>query len=324
MNQEYLLLNLDPPTRRSKVLFKMFSEDPGYKITPQEAIDSDLLRLSEVERIKLRIKQSSEEILLKPPKDFDDFRERLGIFVRCIWQLVFGINHDVKESKTLKQEKSDKAIIEALCNFEKFCREKRSWSEWVDAYPLLRSILEKDASLMEMDLWLLGTERDREGLSLPQKNEISVQCAGQVLWDFEGIRIPTIAAMICRLKKEDKLKSLLDLGRFYDDGTLRGWLMPVFPKPEEHRKSKNRLEPTDFEEIKPIPTIFSERGVNFLHLRFAVICYTRILRIFNQGLDQILESKVIRSITHPLHFYPNMYVRDWVEEAFHMNGCIFA
>jgi hypothetical protein len=306
----------------------MFSEAPGYKITPQEvtekAPDTDLSGLSEVEKIKLRIKQCSEEIPPKPPKDFDEFQERLGIFVRCIWQLVFGINHDVKESKTLRQEKSDEAIIDALCNFENFCREKRSWSELVDAYPLLRSILERGGSLMGMDLWLLGIERDRGGLSLPQKNEISVQCAGQVLWDIEGASIPTIAAMVKRLRKEVALSNLLDLKRFHDDRTVRQWLMPVFPKPKGHRKRKNRLESTDFEEIVPIPTIFSEKGVNFLHLHFAAIRYTRILKIFNQTLDQILESKVIRKLTHPLRFYPSMYVRDWVEEAFHMNGCIFA
>lgn len=272
---------------------------------------------------------SREQSYDEPPKDLGEFEDRLGVFLEQLRRLFFGLTYDVEATKTLKRNKSTEVLVEALCNYEKNLKGKLK-NEYLETVPFLKLVLERDASLFGKDRYLLGVERDRSGISLPQKNVIAVQCAAQVLWHMEGSKLPTIKAMEKRLlNRSDPWFKLLSLKRFTRDRTIARWVSEVFPVPKGSRKgrpSEKTSADKAFKRLITIPGIFLSKTerINFLKLRFALVCLTHILKSLDWELESIWESKYIRHYVRSLKFYPVLYAKDWVCEAFAENSSIFS
>lgn len=267
---------------------------------------------------------------LKGPKNLREFENRISKTVLEIKENIHGLLHKVTSDKWLRCDKSNKTIVKDLCNLkDHFEKNGNLILETLDPYQFLKLVLEKNASIFNSDLYILGTEIDRSGLALPQKNTLAVQCAAQVLWFLEGNKIPSITAMKKHLfNHSNPLFKLLILHRFsnqnnYESRALENWIRPMFPVPLEERKKQWINKEHCFEMMVMIPGIFTDKGINFLKLRFALICLTRILKTFSWNFDQILESKFVEQIATSIKFYPRMYVNDWICEAFASNGNIF-
>lgn len=257
------------------------------------------------------------------------FEWKLGKVYDALRDRFFGYTYDVVSTKTLKREKNEETLVDALLCFEEHCVENNNQlpTEFLNPYHFLKLVLEKNASLFGLEEELfdpVGVRRDRSRLSLPQKNMIAVQCAAQVLWHLDGRMSPTIEAMERRLlKREPLIYQLLELNRFGSDRTIENWIRPIFPKPPEKRKRKRPRYEEKLENIIPIPGVHSEIGTNFLKLRFVAICISRILSTLEWQVDQIIDSKFISQLSNPVGSYLNSYVQDWVEEAYSSNGSIF-
>lgn len=100
------------------------------------------------------------------------FEDRLMQVFDGLRDRFFGYTYDVISKKTLKRDKSNESLVEALCYFEKHCNnnDNRLPTEFLDPYGFLRLVLEKDAPLFNYEEYLffpLGIKRDRSGISLP-------------------------------------------------------------------------------------------------------------------------------------------------------------
>lgn len=238
----------------------------------------------------------------------------------------FGYTYGIVSKKMLKREKNENTLVEALLCFEKHCNENNKLpTEFLNPYNFLKLVLEENASLFGFEEELfgpIGIKRDRSKLFLPQKNMISLQCAAQVLWHLDGSKSPTIESMKRHLlKKEPILFQLLELSRFNNECTIKNWIRPIFPVPPEERKSPQRRK--NFDNIVPIPGVYSAMGINFPKLRFVAICISRILKTLEWQIDQINESTFIGLLSNPIHSYIRSYVNDWIREGYSSNGSIF-
>lgn len=262
--------------------------------------------------------------LIKPPKDLSEFEDRLGVFLLELQNLFFGISYEIEDGKTLKRDMSPESLVDILLVYEKRLQKDASLpSKTLKIYSILKLFLEKDVYLFEMDSYLLGVERDRSGLSLPQKNVIAVQCASQVLWCLEGSRIPGPRAMRSKLLDEKQpFFDLLELERFISPITIEKWVSKVCPVPKDQRK-KHSKNPGAFDNIILIPKIFLDNRINFLRLRFALISITRVMKALGYSLSEIVNSRPVALLTEPLKFYPRHYASDWIKEAFSSNGSIY-
>lgn len=112
-----------------------------------------------------RVKIKSE-----PPKNMREFEDRWGWFEEALRNLLFGLIHDIESGKTLKKEITPEVMVDALCYYEKNFEKQWIINAQLQSYSLITLIIEKDAPLIICDdTFLLGIERDRSGLSLPQK-----------------------------------------------------------------------------------------------------------------------------------------------------------
>lgn len=263
-------------------------------------------------------------VIDRPPKDLKEFEDRLGMFLHDLKNLFFGVIHEVETGKRVKRDTSIASLVHALLRYEKHQNKNVPSPEMLETYPFLKLVLEKDAALFGKDRYLLGIQRNRSGLSTPKKNVIAVRCAAQVLWHLERSQIPTIEAMEDRLlDRKYPFYELLDLGRFHSPRTIEKWVRAVFPVPQAERKKHRTKNDSAFKNIIPIPNIFTDTGVSFPRLRFALICLTRILKTLNWRQRQIVDSEFSILLADPLKFYPRLYVRDWIDEAYSSNGSIF-
>jgi hypothetical protein len=255
------------------------------------------------------------------------FEWKLGTIFDALRDRFFGYTYDVVSKKTLRRDKSEESLVDALLCFEKYCEEHddRLPTESLIPYKFLKLVLERNASLFGFEEELfdpIGIKRDRSGISLPQKNTIAVQCAGQILWHLEGRQIDSIEAMEERLlRKEPLLFQLLELHRFSSDRTIENWLRPIFPRPPEERKQPNRKGALD--RLVPIPGVHAEHGTNFQKLQFAATSITRILRILGWKIDQVIDSTFIELLGRPIGPYLRSYLQDWVNQAYSCNSSIF-
>lgn len=266
----------------------------------------------------------------EPPKNFKEFEDRLGIYLVDLYKLFFGLIYDVESGKTIKRKKDDETLLDALCNCDKFSKEVRFVIEGMDHYSFLRNAIERDAPFVIYDdIYLLGVERDRSGLFLPEKNKIAIQIAAQVHWNLEKNKIPTIENMKDFLQNKKNLHySLLQIQRF-NARTICDWIRDVFPVPKDSRKgrpSKNGVPEDYFNDLTPIPGVFFEdcKVINFLKLRFTIIFLARVLKNLGWSIDHVKKSKFIHIYQSPLRFYPYNYVNDWLHAAYNENGSIFS
>jgi hypothetical protein len=275
-------------------------------------------------------KPESIKAPVEPPKNWVEFENRLLAFDADLRRLIFGFIYDIESGKTIKREKTTEAIVEALCNYDKYAKDLTVIHEYIDPCRLLKQILERDAPLIVCDdIYLLGVKRERSGLSLPQKNKIAVQATAQVLWYLEKCKIPTIEKMKkTLLNKKNLFHNLFQLSRFNHSRTIENWVREVFPMPKSSRKrhsSKNELSNNHFDTLIPIPGVFLEDGkmINFLKFRFAIVCLVRVLITLGWSIVQVKNSIFINFYQSRLKFLPYIYVNNWINEAVASNGSIF-
>jgi hypothetical protein len=264
--------------------------------------------------------------LIKLPEDLSEFEDRLGVFLYDLQDLFYGITYEIETGKTLKRDMSPESLVDILLVYEKRLQKGASLpSKTLETYSILKLCLEKDVYLFEKDSYLLGIERDRSGLSSPQKNAIAVQCAAQVLWHIEGNKILTIKAMVKILNsdKEYPFFELLELGRFNDERTIRNWVRAVCPIPMDQRKKRRSKDAVVFNTIVPVPDIFTDGKISFPRLRFALLCLSRVMKALGSPLSEIGQSKPIALLIGQLKFYPKLYAKDWIKEGYSSNGSIF-
>lgn len=294
-------------------------DEKGEEHSPDELPDSMYNFLRAVASANA---ESNRPPTSSPPKDLREFEERLGEFYECQYTRFFGLAFDISSGKTIRKEANAEALVKCLIDFEK--NEQPIYYAHIEAYKFLKMALEKDAPLFENDMYLLGINRDRSGLFLPQKNVISVQCAAQVLWHLEKGKIPTIEAMQNYLFDQSKpFFELLQLHRFQGQRTIKRWISAIFPIPSANRKMKNLPCDDYFQNLILIPDIYTNVGVSFPRLIFAISCLSQILHATGWQMSQVSQSCFIQQLIQPIQFYPRLYVDDWVTESFAMNGIIF-
>jgi hypothetical protein len=282
--------------------------------------------------IKLMSQASLKEskflkMLIASPMDLRGFEDRVLELEGKLRSLVFGLAYDMDTGKTLKREKTSKNLVDALCNYEKYV--KGIIHEQLDPIGLLKEIIERDAPFLVCnDEYILGVKRDRSGLSLPQKNKIAFQVAAQILWFLEKNKIPTIEAMEIRLRdKKNPLYDLLEIKKFRKR-TVQDWVGDVFPIPKHSRKGrpvKSGVSENKFNKRIPIPEVILGKGkiINFLKLRFVIMCFSVFLRALNWSKDQIEKSVFIQAYKPHLKFYLWMYIKCWICRAVEKNSSIF-
>jgi hypothetical protein len=294
-------------------------DEKGEEISPDELPDAmyDFLRA-----VASTNAENNRPPTSSPPKDLREFEERLGEFYERQYTRFFGLAFDISSGKTLRKEANAEALVKCLIDFEK--NEQPIYYAQIESYKFLKMALEKDAPLFENDMYLLGINRDRSGLFLPQKNVISVQCAAQVLWHLEKGKIPTIEAMQNYLFDQSKpFFKLLQLHRFQGQRTIKRWISAIFPIPPANRKMKSLPCEDSFQNLILIPDIYTNAGVSFPRLIFAISCLSQILHAIGWQTSQISHSCFIQQLTQPIQFYPRLYISDWITESFAMNGIIF-
>ncbi len=262
------------------------------------------------------------ESIIKPPKDMEEFKDRLEMFLYEKEGYFFGA---INEREKPRKEFTPESLVKAFKAYESRLENGMSMrQEILDPYEVLKLVLEKDAYLFNQERYLLGTPRDRSCLSIPRKRAIAVQCAAQVRWHLEGKEISTIEAMVIKLlDRTHSLFKFLKLKNFSDPRTIRKWISPVFPVQPEGRKKWKSKDSRAFDNLIMIPNIFTKNGINFSKLRFALTIITMILKILGWELNQILTSQPILLLANPIQFYPRQYVDEWIEKAFATNGSIF-
>src|SRR6185295_2222884 len=130
----------------------------------------------------------------RPPKDFGEFESRLLAIVADLDEQ-YGI-YGLRQIPRLGREKCAATLARHLREIEQDIEKKGPVFEKIlNIYEFLKTVLEQDAPLSQGDIYLLGVQRDRSGLSKPQKNMIAVQCAAQVLWLLKRNMIPNIETM---------------------------------------------------------------------------------------------------------------------------------
>ena len=266
-----------------------------------------------------------------PPKSLEVFEYRLLICYRDTQTSHFGHAHFLAEGKTLKKRTDYKALVDTLIVHEKCSkRVKRSRLNPKDVYEFLKYLLERNAPTGLPDEFILGFQRDRSRrlsktrleLSIPEKNKIAAQAAAQVLWFIEGERIPTLAEMGKRLRQAP-FTSLFGFHKLHKVPNFLSWIRPVFPVPSELRK-QNQIPSHHFKTVAEIPDIFTEKGVDFLRLLFALQCITRVMKSQGMNLNQIRESQPVSLLIGNFRFYLQDYAEDWIKMYYESNSHILA
>lgn len=270
----------------------------------------------------------------------DGFVDRLIEVEGKLRDRFFGLTYEIESTIMLRRDRSPEALMEALAIGEKYFSKEKVIHEQIDGYGFLKLALEKDTPLFDYEDYLfscVGIKRDHSGISLSQKNAISVQSAAQVFWYLRKSKIPNIAEMKKELMdKKNPLYELLKMNQYSigeDAQTIDKWISKIFPVPEDLRKgrpSKKGIAPSLFDNLIPIPEVFPENGakINFLKLRFTLECLTRVLKALDWQLEQIIGSQFINLYTRPLGFefyvFSKSIIENWVREAFAKNSCIFS
>jgi hypothetical protein len=255
--------------------------------------------------------------IVSPPKDFREFEDRIGEFEEKLRNLFFGLTYDIETKKTLKREKTPEAIVEALCKHEKYFQKHNVINEQLSPLFVLMLAIERDAPLVVCeDTYLLGIERDRSGLTLPQKNKISVQAAAQVLWYLEKDRIPNIGKMTnLLLDKSNALYKLFKIGRFSPTSrAITIWVSEIFPVPKGNRQGHKFHHSDHFDNLIRIPGVFQEgySTLNVLKLRFALDCITKVLELKGWTVDEIKRCDLVNFYLEPIRKYPLYLLCDWI------------
>lgn len=288
---------------------KLFSKSLEKTVNKEVQQQFQLLKETEQEK---HIPQSEDEEWC--------FEDRLLEIEEKLRERVFGLDHDIESRKALKREKTNENLVTTLCDFEKYTN--GIIYEQLNPIELLKKIIDRNAPFLVCDdMYILRVERDRSELSLPQKNEIAIQVAAQLIWYIKKDEFPTIGAMAkCLLSEDACFYSLLEMKRFQSPRTVENWIRPVFPVENHLRKGRpldDGREKTLFDHVRLIENVFSENNkkVNFMKLRFIIFCLSRMLKIFGLSINQIKTFDLTRAYILPLPIHLHMYVYIWINEA---------
>ena len=275
--------------------------------------------------------QQKTESAFGPPKDLREFEDRLLDLLEYYYKSYFGLAYylDFDERKRLEKNTSFENLIDIALKCER--KGPSVINIQLECYEFLKMALEKNFPFSERAQNLLGLHLDLSELTMPQKDIIAVQSVAQVLWYLEKSEIPSIEAMVEKRLK-NRRHPFFELLEFEKDSkkrrpqnsrTLGNRVRAVYPVPQEQRKQHSK-EVGAFDAIIPISDIFTEKGINFPRLRFALICVTRVMKALDYPLGEIIKSRPIELLVDSLLFYPQRYARDWVEEAYSSNGSIYS
>lgn len=279
------------------------------------------------------------KIVVEPPVDLKEFEDRLESTVTRLYRFLFGVIYylDFDERSTLRKDTSLENVIDILITCNKKNSEgikldhkmSFSWNQRHDCYVFLKRVLERNCPLHEDFQEYIGIYIDHSGISLPEKREIAMQAAAQVLWFFNKGQISLVSQMRVEIWKNKSLASLLELKRVQNARVVEDWIRKINPMPKAMRKgapSKRQIN-NDwlYSNIILIPEVFSENPnrTNFLKLRFTVMVIAKIMSTIGMQQEEILGCKIIQSYEEPLKFYPKNYIREWVVEALLKNGSIY-
>lgn len=135
-------------------------------------------------QLQLFLRESDCKKSLPPYLGETSYEDRLLKVEEKARLLVFGLSYEIESKNIFKREKTTKNLVEILCAAEKYV--DGLINEHVDPHGFLKEVLEKDAPFYVCDdVYILGIERDRSGLSKNQKNKIVVQLAAQVIWSIK-------------------------------------------------------------------------------------------------------------------------------------------
>lgn len=275
-----------------------------------------------LECLKLSIEGHIKDNLTKkaqlPYQDNPSFYDRALEVLMKLRTAVFGINHYVTSSKTIKASTDNEFLIKALFAMDKYSSKTSVLNEHLNVFEFVSLVLEKNAPLREFEEYLFGPtgiKRDFSDIYTKEKHKMSMQCAAQILWSLEGNKIPTIEAMKRRLSdKESPLFNFLKPELFIDRETISDWIRPVFPIPVTRRRGRWRSHL--FDDIVPIPNIINGDVVSFPRIHFAVYCTTSILKAFGWDIVQICESKFIKTLIPAKDFAFHFFIKAWVKEFY--------
>lgn len=246
----------------------------------------------------------------------DELLEALTTAIMSLQQRLFAI--DLNQGSKKDVYKSIDFLVEVLCLLEQHADKStvRDFTN-VESY-FLKRVLEKNAPLFYQEenvAGLLGIVRERSPLTIPERNQIGVQVAAQILWREEGGSYRTITSLAKALRsKENPLHALLKLEKFHDMQTLKKWISPIFPIPAKDRKKHWDRKAVPSGVLMPIPGIISGAGINFAKLRHAAQQITRILQSRGWSRNKVLLSPYIQALEDIVPESLRLYVREWAVE----------
>lgn len=269
--------------------------------------------------------------IVEPPKDLREFHNRILWFEEKLREICFGLTYDLGSGKTLKREKNAENLVDALCNYDKYIKDKGFLiiNEHLNPMELLNLVIDRDAPFVICeDIYLLGFTRDRSGLSQPQKNKIAVQAVSQAIWYLKKNKIPTIEKMKeALLDRGEHFFDLLQLERFNSESTLEDWISEVFPIPLDKRKGrtpKTGILAEHFENLILIPGVFTEDNrVNLLKLRFVIKCLAMSLKLLGLDKHVIEESPLIKLYHSSKNLIIESIIFEGISDAYSENSSIF-
>ena len=275
-----------------------------------------------------------QERSIKPPENLHEFKERLFDYVERRFERVFGLEHQISAGKMIRRDMSVAGLVDAQIRIEKIMKAKRVVSHSLsteDTYRFLKIALEQSYPFSRMAQRFLGINIDYGELKLPEKHRIVCQAVTQILWYLRRGEIPNAEKMGKFLPQQISLvKSPEIIDSFWskDERTIKKWIRAVCPVPRSMRIGRGggkNIPDSIYNNIVPIPGAFlpNDMSVNFIKLRFIIISIARILKMFGWSLEQVLDSKILKTYASPLKFYPASYVSDWARAGFRLNGSIF-
>jgi len=268
-----------------------------------------------------------------PPKSLEEFNKRLKSVVGDLFEETYGLSYHVGFSeKRLLNEVSNRNMIEIWKKLESFnikeCNRKLSdgnghYSKCFRENPksFLKEALEENFPFLKVTQKHLGIYIDRSGITLPEKNKITVQIAAQIIMSEEEKPVSwTLAELRRQIKANEELVDLLWLSRFSKERTIDEWIKPIFPI-EIHikRGSKNKAFSFVFceDSLISIPGIISKNSncINYQKLNVAITILSKILSIFGKTQEEILRHPVFSFYKKHVPLYFDYVCDEWAKEA---------
>ncbi len=258
------------------------------------------------------------------PQNLEEFETRVNDILERTAERYHKEAYGIYKKQPVDKRLSIEKLVKFSMRSEKTINKKeRGTDHHLDGYNFLKLALEKNVLFSKSDQYILGIAIERSKLTKPKQRLIAFQCAAQTLWYLEQNSIPTLAAMEVMLTdKKQPLSELLEAEKVTNSRTIQKWIGAVCPVPQNQRK-KHLKDVALYSNIVPIPGLFTAQGIRFPWLKFAIICTTRVMKICNCTLEDIIGSPSILVITERLKFYPKLYIRDWIEGAYSSNSSIF-